>query len=95
VGVGEVRIHNSLSDTATAARFDREIRKALKPEEGRFVAWVEMKGKDAESVSIHLEEPGRKETLANVVEPWKRSTQVRLGASDDELRQAIERLVRS
>jgi hypothetical protein len=42
-----------------------------------------------------MEEPGRKETLADVVEPWKRSTQVRLGASDDELRQAIERLVRS
>lgn len=93
--MGEVRIHNSLSDTAAAARFDREIRKALEPEEGRFVAWVEMKGKDPECVSIHLEEPGRKETLGNVVEPWKRSAQVRLGASEDELRRAIKKLVRS
>lgn len=88
-------IHNSLPDREAAERFDRGIRKALEAVPGDFAAWVRLKRGDQDEVEVHLEEPARKETLGNVVEPWKRSTRLTIHASEEEVRRAIGRLLGS
>jgi hypothetical protein len=87
--MGNVTLHNTL-DPEAAGRFAQGVHEALASEEGSFAAWMRPEGTE---VTIHIEEPARKESLGNVVETWKRSAHLPRGASVDEIRQGVRHLL--
>ncbi len=86
-------IHDSLAGPEASHAFVHAIHEAVALREGDFVAWIKPGG--LEDVVVHLERPARKETLGGVVEPWKRSIRLRSGATEGEVRAALERLLGS
>ncbi len=87
--MGQITIHSAVGNDAVV-RFTQGIHEAVAGVAGSFAAWLSLEGA---TIHVHIEEPGRKEALGNIVETWKRSVRFPQSASVEEVREGIARLL--